>query len=536
MRKRWLALSCCVALLSVLGAAGEDAVIPEPAPHPPAPPLPPDPVAANIKAGRTSFLNKQYAAALEKFTLALAIQPSHREARFLAGLAAYWARRPDQALEHWTILLDSAPRKSDEEWKLENHRVLALSALNQLDAAEQVAARIAELRKLTPAGLKATGFVREHFYTGNARIGCWEVFDDKGDAPELWTLPVTAFRLPDEPVVARLAVAAAALPGGGPGFVLTEEGAGYTRVYKRWSQKPPYSEVRPLILQILENRLPPLEEKAADNAAKFPGVKPAGGTGGATAGLPSSAAPPAAPAGPRVFSAAELGLAAKVVAMGLAPEPTQILTVAARLCDVQFDVTRLTRLSLTDKGLAERHLQDLNARAPYAQEDAAELVDLISRSKPEHVRAACDKLARLGPRQPYLDYALLTAFNTRSRDVPLGLLRDSLKSGDFIVRQTAALLLGRAGDKRGLTQLFKEVEQADALGGAVLQGSIEELLGPILGSPPPAKSAEPGAGLAPEQAEALAAWRKKAAAWWRENEAALKFANGQWTSGTPKRE
>ncbi|MCY3023584.1 MAG: hypothetical protein NTW87_31780 [Planctomycetota bacterium] len=207
---------------------------------------------------------------------------------------------------------------------------------------------------------------------------------------------------------------------------------------------------------------------------------------------------------------------------------------AARLHSVEFDVTRLSRLSLTDKLLAERLLGDLNAKAPFAQEDAAELVDLISKAKAEHVREACSKLGRLGPRQPYLDYALLTAFNTRGRDVPQALLKDLAKSPDFMVRQTAALLLGRSGDKRGLALLFKELEQTDALGGAILQGSIEELAGPVLGAPPPARAASVGAGLNDAEEQAFKAWQQKAAKWWQEHGGKLSFENGQWQAAVKK--
>jgi hypothetical protein len=189
----------------------------------------------------------------------------------------------------------------------------------------------------------------------------------------------------------------------------------------------------------------------------------------------------------------------------------------------------LTRLSLRDKLLAENKLGELNAKAPFAQEDAAELVELISKAKAEHVREACEKLSRLGARQPYLDYALLTAFTTRGRDVPVGLLKEQLKSRDFMVRQTAALLLARAGDQRGLAQLFKEIESADALGCTILKGSIEELVSAGLGAPPEARSFVPGCGLNADEEVALKLWQQKASAWWHKNGGRLKFANGQWT-------
>lgn len=531
------ALVTCLCPLA-FAFAGE--AVPEPAPRPPAPGPAFDPAALHLKAGRECFRKKEYAAAFEKFSLALAVKPAHREARFLAGLAAYWARRPEQALGFWNALLDSAPRQSAEEWRLETHRVMALAALDQSEAAEQVVARLYELRRKVPEAGKAAGFVREHFQIGAFRLGCWEVFDEKHEAGELWSFPVVSLELADEPPVACFAVAAVLLPGGKPGFVFSEESPGCVRIHKRWTQRPPYHDARAVLLDVLLGKAPPLEENKADNAATFseaaarvvlPWRALAGrereGAGAPLAAARGPAAPPANPKA-RVFSEAEEKLAAKVQALGLDPAAAHILTVASRLRDVDFDVTRLTRLSLTDGLLAERCLGDLRAKAPFAPEDAAQLVDLISKANAEHVSAACGKLSRLGPRRPYLDYALLTAFTTRGRDVPKVYLKELLKSADFMVRQTAALLLARSGDQRGLAQLFKELESADALGGAILQGSVEELVGPVLGGPPAARAAAAGAGLNEQEEQAFKAWQQKAAQWWRENGGKLKFADGQW--------
>ncbi|MGD0090343.1 MAG: hypothetical protein ABSE73_10530, partial [Planctomycetota bacterium] len=134
--------SICAATLVCAALA-----VPGEAPREPAASKPAsDPVEALLNAGRECQRKREYAAAFEKFSQALALKPAHREARFLAGLAAYWAKRPKEALEFWNGLLDSAPRNSSEEWRLETHRVMALSALGQLDAAEQVVARLYELR------------------------------------------------------------------------------------------------------------------------------------------------------------------------------------------------------------------------------------------------------------------------------------------------------------------------------------------------------------------------------------------------------
>ena len=537
-----LATAVCLLPLAVGGAA-----IPEPGARPPVPKAVADPVEPHLKAGRELFSKRQFAAAFEKFSLALALKPNHREARFLAGLAAYWARRPEQALDFWNALLDTAPRNSAEEWKLELQRVMALTAVGQNEAAEEVVARLYELRQKLPEAKRGQGFIREHFLVGGFRIGCWEVFDEKHESQELWSFPVTALDAQDESTVARFVALPAALPGGGPGFVFAEETPSDMWVYKRWIKRPDYAEVHAVLLDVVQGKVTPVEKNKADNAEGFPRA-PAGvvlpwrqpptvaaGQAAPPAATPD-ATPPAAPGTPRPPAArerasteAELALAAKVKALGLDPAAAHILTVASRLRDVELDVTRLTRLSLVDALLAERYLAELNAKAPFAQEDAAELVDLVSKAKAEHVREACAKLSRIGARQPYLDYAFLTALNTRGRDVPSSLLKELLKSRDFMVRQTAALLLGRAGDQRGLTQLFKDVENTDALGSSILQGSIEELVGPVLGAPPAARSAAAGAGLDDEQTLAFQAWQQKAAQWWKDNGGKLKFAAGQWS-------
>ena len=534
-------LSCSLLLPLAFVLAGEAAA--ETAPTPAAPKPAFDPVEVQLNAGRECFRKRDYAAAFEKFSQALALKPAHREARFLAGLAAYWAKRPEQALEYWNGSLDSAPRGSAEEWRLETSRVMALFALGQLDAAEQVVARLYELRQKVAEAKKAQGFVRENLQIADCRVGCWEVFDERHEAQEIWSFPVVALAPADEPIVACLGVAPALLPDGKAGVVLNEEGRGYTRVYKHWAQRPSYAEVRAVLLDVLQGKVQPLEEKKADNADTFPSAAAeallpwhAGSRSQQQRAAPGSQQPGPPPGRPkqRILSEVELGSALKVQALGLDAEAASILTVAARLRDIEFDVTRLTRLSLTDKLLAERCLGELKAKAPFAPEDAAELVELLSKAKAEHVRAACEKLSKLGARQPYLDYALLTAFTTRGRDVPTAFLKDSLKSRDFMVRQTAALLLARAGDLRGLTQLFKELESADALGCTILLGSIEELVSTELGAPPAARSASAGAGLNEAEELALKAWQQKAAAWWRENGERLKFADGQWTAGSKK--
>ena len=492
-------------ILCAASLCGADATPERPAPAPP----PLSPVDAHLKAGREFFQKKHYVDALGEFSAALLLKPDHKDARFLAGLAAYWSRQPDVALEYWNALLDKAKRKTAEEWEIERHRVMALSALGQFDAAEQVVARLYELRRdvKLKAALDARGFVREHLYVKDYRAGCWEVFDDRGEVQELWTFPVV-FKLADEGAkVKLLAVQAMALPGGGVGYTLTEEGAGYRRTYKRWLKRPDYSEVRALVLQALEGSLKPLEQTVVENPGEFAADKPAGDR-------PKPEKPAPTPAAPvRVWTEKEQSLAGQVQALGLAPEVARMLTIAARLRDVEFDVTRLSRLSLTDPELAKRHLTGLERRSPYAQEDAAELVDLMSRAKPEHLEALYAQLPKLGARQAYLEFVLLTAMNTRGEKIPDARLRQTLASPDFMVRQTAALIAARQGDAQGLALLFKALEKADWPASSILGVSLEELLGNALTALPRDS----------EDEDALKKWQKQAARWWKDYAGVLKY-------------
>ena len=516
---------------------------------------------AHMKAGRAFFQDRRYAQALQEFAAAIELKPQHHDARLFGGLSAYWNLQPEMALDCWNPLLDAAKRNSNEEWEIERHRVMALSALGASDAVDAVVERLYELRrgKKSPAALAAKGFVREHFYFGNLRVGAWEVFDERDEMPELWTFPVTVILPPGkapgakpnstpdaEPLAKRLSVESTLLPGGGAGYLLAEYGPGYRRVYKRWTQKPAYAEVRALVLQSMKKPLPFLDESPQDNRSEFP-AGAAAKPDPKTTPVPDSAvstSPPVAPVAPvaPVTSAPqpaavkpaehaadaapeqsadtrqrdrEKELAHEAALLGYDPDVTRMLTLVAELRDIKFDVTRAARLSLTDPGLANRQIQELNAAAPGAQENAAELVDLVSKAKALQVQNVFREAAKMKERSSYLDFALLTAMNTRGRDYSETLLIEDLKHPDFMVRQTTALLLARMGDPRGPAQLFEELKSADAAGCSILSVALEEVIGTVLGAAPQ---------LGIEQSDALARkWRENAEKWWHANRAKLEF-------------
>jgi tetratricopeptide (TPR) repeat protein len=473
-----------------------------------------DPFDTAVKEGRELFKKKLYVESLDRFALALTLKPENREAAMLAGMAAFWARNPQRALEFWTELLDTAKRNSVEEFEIETQRVMALYAMKQVDAAETVVDRIYELRRKLPALKSVDGFVREHIFLKDPsapadkrnekilRIGCKEVFDERNEAQRVWIFAVVAQSEKDEPLVKRYTVESSALPGGEAGYVFVEDSSAGRRTFKRWLQKPQYPEVRTLLLHAVYGKVQPIEAPPAV-AATDPAKK--------TPGTPDDKTPPKKLDTPevsaRIFTEQELGMAARVAQMTADPGAQQILTVAARLRETDFDVTKLTRLSLSDPQLAARYLEELKPRAPFAQEDAAELVDLISKARPEILAEAFTKLNKLGPRQPYLDYALLTGLNTRGRELAAAFLRECQKSPDLMVRQTAALMFGRAGEKKALNLLFKEVETADALVSGVLYDSLTELLGKVFPAPPP-----------PGNDAALKEWKQTVAKWWQQNE------------------
>ena len=540
MIRRAAATYCfCIALLSLAAHAADDP--PATAPTPPTPPAPrasagdaPSPFETHIKAGRDFFQSRRYTEALKEFAAAIQLQPNHHDARMFGGLSAYWGRQPELALECWNPLLDSAKRNSNEEWEIERQRVMALSALGETDAADAVIDRLYELRrgKKAPAALSAKGFVREHFYFGNLRVGVYEVFDERNELPEQWTFPVTQILPPGapakgnstpdlEPLVKRLAVESTPLPGGGAGYQFAEYGPGYKRVYKLWATKPAYAEVRPLIEPLMTGKLDPVSAQKLENSNEFAAAADDPKTV-ATAQTPAPAAenktpkpPPEAPKATK-DSDREDEIARALTAQGFDPDVSRMLTLVTLLKDVKFDVTRAARLSQTDPGLAEKEIQALNTAFPHAQERASELVELISKAKSPQVQSVLREAAKLPQREPYLDFVLLTAMNTRGADFSETLLIEDLKQSDFMIRQTTALLIGRMGDLRGLTQLFDDLKKADAPGCVILDVALEELLGDVLGPPPQ---------LGLENTDALAkVWKENAAKWWSKHREKLEFS------------
>ena len=541
---RRLTTFCCLLLLA-LSVAGADA-----------PPAPPPASAdsqpafeAHIKAGREFFQDRRYTEALKEFAAAIQLQPKHHDARMFGGLSAYWGRQPELALECWNPLLDAAPRNSNDEWEIDRQRVMALSALGETDAAESVVDRLYEIRrgKKAPAALSAKGFVREHFYFGNLRVGVWEVFDERNEMPEQWTFPVTQIippgkvakgnSTPDlEPLLKRYTVESTLLPGGGPGYQFTEYGPGYKKIYKHWTQKPAYTEVRPLIAQVMNLTLAPIGAEKLENQNDFaaapedpktvavapkPGPVPAPDAHSPTADpktpAPTPPTPAAAADAPKSKEAErEDEIARGLTASGFDPDVTRMLTLVTLLKEVKFDVTRAARLSQTDPGLAEKEVQALNLSAPHAQERAGELVELISKAKPPQVQSVLREAAKLQKREPYLDFVLLTAMNTRGSDFSETLLIEDLKHSDFMIRQTTSLLIGRMGDLRGLHQLFDDLKTADAPGCAILDVALEELLGDALGPVPQ---------LGLEKTDALVkSWKENAAKWWSKHHDKLEFS------------
>jgi hypothetical protein len=453
-----------------------------------------------LKIGQELLRLKAYLEALRSFNSALALEPGNKEARLYAGWAAYWLRKPTEALGYWSVLLDGAKRNSEEEWELECGRVLALSALDQ-EAAEQVVARLYEMRRegKPKIAAEAQGFLREHLYAGRLRAACWEVFDERHDAPHPWTFNVTMEKSNEDVTVRALAVRTAALPGGGKGYALTEEGADYHCVYKYWPACPEYQEVHELVLKALSNSIRPLERSAAANTGHFareaePIKQP----------LPQE----------RTFSDKEQALAARIESFGLGPEPTRMLKIVSRLRENSFDVSNYARLSLVNPKQADELLAQLTQKAPFVQEDAYTLADLITQAKQDSLVAVWMALPRLGERSAYLDFALAMGLSTRSQKIPADFLQPLLESSDFMARQTAALLKARQGGKEGLELLFKDLGRADWAFSSLLNISLEDLVGKALGMFPPD----------PKDETALQAWQKGALDWWKQNGASLRFA------------
>lgn len=448
-----------------------------------------------VKQGRFLFGQNKYVEALKAFEGALDKTPTNKETRFLAAMAAFWARKPERALDYWNRLYDAAARGGDDEWEIEKNRVVTLAALGQFEASELAVERLREIRAggKSPAAKTASGFVREHFFGKRMRAGCWEALDERGDAPAIWTLIVKRETdeaagnsakdktpkapEPFEKTIATLAVETAPLPGGGTGFVFSEETEDTRRIYKRWAERPAYKEVRVLILAALAGTAEPLEEKPLMPAP--------------TALLPDED---------------DEAVPLEIKAMALDSQTETIVFTAWKLKRVQADVTRLARIAPGDEASLAEYMREFNDKYPRAATTASELAELIWSAKPECVRTACDKLVKLSARSAYLEFALLTALNTRNRDIPEIPMLILSKSKDFLVRETTGLILARHGRKDGLEILFTELETADARGCELVMGALEELIGHVLDAPPNSKSADVETKLK-EWKAAAAEWR-----------------------------
>ncbi len=443
-----------------------------------------------VKKGRKLFDQGKFKDSLAEFEKALVKNAGDRDTRFLCGLAAYWARLPKQALKYWDQVAEPAPRGTDAEWNIVRHRVMALSALKQFDAAELAIDRLREIRSggKSPSATAALGFVREHFFLEDVRAGCWETFDERGEAPNAWTFtvarPGSGKGDPDK-VVASLAVERAPLQGAGIGFAFSEEAREgppekqreMRRVYKHWATRPEYAEVRELALSVIVGTAKPLEEteikKPPPSAAQTPDLE--------------GVVPP------------------EIKAMGLDPQAEAIVAAAWRLSAVKADVTRLARIAPDDAAGLQDFMREFNAQFPRAARDASDLTERVITAKAANVRLACEKISAWKERHAYLEFSLLTALNTRGRDIDPKLLETFAASSDFIVRQTANMMLARMGEKSALQHLFDEADKADARGCELLSVAYDELLGHQFDTPP--------APVAENSAEKLKEWKRKLNEW-----------------------
>lgn len=422
-----------------------------------------DPAGEHIRSGRELFQRGLFLEACNKFTAARKLKPDDNEALLLAGLAAYWARKPERALDAWNALLDNTRRNTSEEFKVQQYRIMALSALEEWEAVEQAVSRLYELHRVLklPVALTNHGFIREHIYQGHFRAGVWEILDEPPAAIELWAFPITdlAATVDSSKNPRSLSVVSDPHTDGSTDYILLEKNGGRHRVYKHWPKKPEYLEVRALVLLVLDGLLRPLEDT-------------------------------------------------------LEPVVSKMLSISARLRDVSFDVTHLARASLNAPQMAEKYLQELTVSNPTAQNDATELLNLLSSASSGQVDTLFKELTTIGARKPYLEFTLLTAMNTRGQKMSDELLRVFSTSSDFMVRQTALFIAARQGDRQGLATLFSEMTKTDAIGCCILYGSLEELLGEELESPPQSDQMN---------GNAIQEWKRKAESWWDAHSGELTF-------------
>ena len=75
------------------------------------------------------------------------------------------------------------------------------------------------------------------------------------------------------------------------------------------------------------------------------------------------------------------------------------------------------------------------------------------------------------------------------------------------------LLVARAGERKGLGAIFKELGSADAAGCSIVNTALKELIGNAIPNPPPSGE---------KYEKALKAWQQQAVQWWTEHENKLK--------------
>jgi hypothetical protein len=493
-----------------------------------------------IAEGRELFQKKDYAAALTRFACAIEQRPGDRDALLLAGLAAYWARKPAIALKYWNSSLDGAKRNTPAEWDVEQRRVLALHALNQPDAAEQVVERLYEIRnggKVKPAS-EAVGFVREHVFLKDARVGVYEFFDPP-PGKEAWTFRVSGA---GEKSQRTFHVTFAA---DGNAFTLVDALDDDAKTLKSWDKRPSYADVRARVISALTGQALPAD--ATEKSAPFPEHKVTTGEPTPFRSTPNSAPipnptvktpaippllakdPPAEAKTPaqtpqklpeppvkkpepaRELTAAQNALKSKIDGLKAPAEAQPILSMLVYLWDVEFDISLVARIN--DPAGAERLVHEFNQKFPHAQEDASLLVDAISKAPAPLLKATFAWIPKLGARKPYLDFILLTGIYTRGTDAPVAFVSDATGSSDFMVSKIAASILARGGDISGLEVLFALLEKSDAQATLLL---ADDIAGLVRGNLPPAPS--------PDSSEKdLKNWRSNAARWWAANKAQLKF-------------
>ncbi|GMV80205.1 MAG: hypothetical protein AMXMBFR7_13890 [Planctomycetota bacterium] len=457
-----------------------------------------DAYGAKVAEGRALFGKRQFAAALEQFRGAIGLKPEAVPARLFAGVSAYWAGEAEESLSYFDGLLKQVPPGSKEEWQVQVQRVAVCHQLDQAEEAIQAIKRMYALRG--PEGPKeareAQGFTREHVYLEEFRVGVWEVFDEHGEKDKLWTFVMVNPHGAEEKVVRTLDVRLQARAGGGPAYVLTEGEGAQQVAHARWDRKPAYPEVRKKALEVLAAKPEPA---AAPNTAEVP------------------AAPDEEPeAGQRAYTPAEKGRLAKAVALGLERGATRILQLSACLAEVDYDLTKAVRLSLTDPKAARTYEKDeLLTKHPHARSEAALLVQAVARAKPEDLDAALEHAGKVigEAKGAYVQFVLLTAVNTRGGKLPKPFVAACAESDDFMVRRTAALMLGRGGDRLGLKALFDEVAKADPVGLQLLGYALDELLGEAL-TP------------CPGEAEGAAKWRAETLRWWAKHSERIVYAGG----------